>query len=220
MATDLTVAFKPEYSTGRYGGPTEHRYDLPWEAKLRGEGWSAGVRLPASIVSERGDGRRHNAGGRGDMKLAGLATAWRGADGATLDAGLRVRLPTGDVPRGFGGATMQYAPALELSVPLPGDLSLDVGLERRFNTGGGARRDHWYGTLDLGVAITPAVTLGISVVARDASTRGTGPVLEVGPTVDVALGGGWAFGLLAYAGTTRDSARFGAGASVARKFSF
>ena len=216
------MAFKPEYSTGSYGGPTEHRYDLPWDAKLKGEGWSAGIRLPASAVSERGDRGRRNAGGRGDIKLSGLATVWRMEDGPSLDAGLRVRFPTGDVARGFGSGAMQYAPALELAVPLPGGVSLDMVLERRINAGGLALglRDHWYGTLDLGVEVTRAVAVGISVVARDASTRGTGPVLELGPTVDVALGGGWSLGLLAYAGTTRDSARYGAGASVARKFSF
>lgn len=182
-----------------------------------------GVRVPTGIASDRADGsgRRRSTGGLGDVRLSGLVTAWRDEGGAQLDLGLKLRLPTGDARRGLGTGAAQYAPVLEASLPLDGALTLDVTLERRINGRvGTGLRDHWYGTLDLGHALTPHVTIGLSVVAREATAHGGGPVLEIGPTLDLRLQEGWTLGLIAYAGTTRDSAAFGTGLTLSRRFRF
>jgi len=201
-----------------------HSHDLPLEARLAGDRWAAGIRVPFGTASDRAEatGRRRSAGGLGDIRLSGLVTAWRDDAGAQLDLGLKLRLPTGDVRRGMGTGAAQVAPVLEASLPFGTAQTLDVTLERRINGGGAGTglRDHWYATLDLGHALTPRVSVGASVVAREASVRGGGPVLEIGPTLDLRLEQGWTLGLIAYAGTTRDSAAFGAGLTLSRRFRF
>jgi len=233
-ATEMSVSIKPDYATGTYGTGTRTRLlDTPLEVKLHQGSSGIGLRIPYTIETGRqqvlpGFGPIGSAAAQG-FRREGLGnirlSAWTGlwddaATGTRLNATIKVAPPALRHVQPLGVNFTRISLELDLSVPLPHRFTLDLALGRRVVVGapGLDLSDYWYGTIDLGHAVTDRWSFGMTIDAQGTSSRTGTPVLEIGPWLEYAIAPGWRIGAYLFRGFTRDSADWGGGFTLSHRF--
>lgn len=233
-AADLTISTKAEFTTGTYGTDTRTRiWDTPLEFKLQEHGHGIGLRIPYTFESGNqivipdlgpvGDTRDRSfrRNGLGNVRLSAWTKLWEDDDtGATI--GVRIKLTPPAIRRlqPMGVGFTRVGLELNTAVPLTDDTRIDLAVGRRFIIGspGIGLQDYWFTSLDLGTDITRQVSIGLTVDAQTRSSTGGTPGLEFGPWIEYELAAGWRIGAYVFRGFTRDSADFGGGFTLSRRF--
>lgn len=234
MAADLTISTKSEFTTGNYGTDTRTRvWEMPLEVKLHHKGHGIGLRLPYILESGNqpvvpgigpiGDASAQSfqRKGIGNVRLSAWTRLWEDEDtGATLGATIKVTPPAIRALQPMGVDFTRIGLELNASVPLPADFLLDASLGRRFIVGapGYGLNDYWFGSFDLGHDLTDRMTIGMTLDTQTRSSSSGTPVLEIGPWIEYEFADGWRIGAYAFRGFTRDSAAFGGGFTLSRRF--
>jgi len=235
-ATDLVVSVQPDFSSGKYGtGTTTNLLETSLSIKIKERGYGFGFKLPylvetgtqpvlpgvGPIGPNQASSFRHDGGG--NTRLSGWVTVWHDDDaGLRLDAVAKVTPP--GIGRwqalsvGFTRADLELAAVYALTPRT--DIEVDFG--RRFFIGapGLDLTNYWYSTISLTHELSDKWTIGVSADIQTRSSSGGTPVLEIGPFVEYEISDGWRVGANVYRGFTRDSADFGGGLSVTRRFRF
>lgn len=233
-AADLTLSTKPEMTSGEYGTGTRTRvWEMPLELKFQHNGHGIGLRVPYLMESGNqavvpgigpvGDAsdQSFRRQGIGNVRLSAWTRFWRDEDtGATIGATVKVTPPAIRALQPMGVDFTRVGLELNASVPLPNDVLLDASIGRRFIIGapGYGLNDYWVGSFDLGYDITSRVTVGLTLDVQTRSSTSSTPVLEIGPWVEYDLSDGWRIGAYVFRGFTRDSAAFGGGFTLSRRF--
>lgn len=232
--TDLTLSIKPEFTSGDYGTGTRTRvWETPLELKFQHKGHGIGLRIPYVLESGKqpvvpgigpvGDAfdQSFQRKGIGNVRLSAWTRFWEDEDtGATLGATVKVTPPAIRALQPMGVDFTRIGLELNASVPLPENFLLDVSLGRRFIIGapGYGLNDYWFGSFDLSYDLTSRVTVGMTLDVQTRSSSSGTPVLEIGPWVEYDLADGWRIGAYVFRGFTRDSAAFGGGFTLSRRF--
>lgn len=233
-ATDLSIAIKPQFTTGTYGTTTRTRvWETPLEIKLHEPGYGFGLRLPYAHETGNqivvpglgpvGDPRpsSFHRQGLGNLRLSAWATVWKDPDsGATLGVAAKLTPPAIRNIQPMGVNFTRIGLELEASIPLPYDVSLDLSLGRRFIIGapGLGLNDFWYGTVDIGHELNDRWSFGLTIDTQSSSGAGGTAILEIGPWLEYRFAPGWTVGAYLFRGFTRDSADWGGGFTLTHRF--
>ncbi len=235
---ELKMSIEPSFTSGKYGtDSTTDTFEVPLKLRYTDGPYKVGLRIPyLSVTGPQSPvpgiglvgsetGARGTVRGLGDVGLRGAVRVLGGRDGdwLELEAGLALRLPTGNQARGLGSGQLGVSPHLDTTIDLGTNLSLDVTVGRFIRTRhpqDQQLRDYFYATVELDYDIVPQVTVGVIVDAQQASVSyGTG-VLEAGVFAEYEFTSGTRIGVSMSRGFTRDSSAFSVGLLLSHRFSW
>lgn len=235
-ALEGSLSLKPEFSTGTYGGSSRTTlFEAPVKFRIWEPDWGLGIRLPflreagtQAVVPGLGpvgpvlDEPAARAG-LGNIRLSAWGNVWRHAEtGFALDIAGEIAPPGFGGPQSMSVGFTRAELRLDAALPLGQDWSTEASLGRRFVIGapGLDLNNFWFGSFSLNYDLADRWSVGLSLDAQARSSSTGVPVLEIGPYVEYEVAPGWRLGAFAYRGFTRDSAEFGGGMSVTRRFRF
>lgn len=234
LAADLTISTQSEFTTGNYGTSTRTRvWETPLELKLHHEGHGIGLRIPyilesgnQAVIPELGPvggvtPQSFQRKGIGNVRLSAWTRFWEDEDtGTTIGATIKVTPPAIRSLQPMGVDFTRVGLELNVGATLPADARLDASVGRRFVIGapGYGLNDYWFGSFDLGYDVTSRIAVGLTLDVQTRSSSSGTAVLEIGPWIEYDIADGWRIGAYVFRGFTRDSADFGAGFTLSRRF--
>lgn len=235
---ELKMTIEPSFTSGNYGtDSTTDTFEVPLRLRYKDGPYKIGIRVPyLSVTGPQSPvpgvglvgaetSTRGTVRGLGDVGLRGSVRIIGGGDSdwLELEAGMAMRLPTGNQSRGLGSGQLGLSPYLDATIDLGANLSLEVIIGRFIRTRHPPHqqfRDYFYATVELDYDVTPRVTVGLIMDTQQASVSyGTG-VLEAGVFAEYEFASGTAIGISASRGFTRDSSAFGVSLLLSHRFTW
>ncbi len=235
---ELKMTIEPSFTSGKYGtDSTTDTFEVPLKLRYKDGPYKVGLRIPyLSVTGPQSPvpgvglvgsetGARGTVRGLGDVGLRGSVRVLGGGDGDwfELEAGMALRLPTGNQARGLGSGQLGLSPHLDATIDLGSNMSLEVTAGRFIRTRhpqDQQLRDFFYATVELDYDVMPQVTVGVTVDTQQASVSYGTAVLEAGVFAEYEFTSGTRIGVSVSRGFTRDSSAFSVGLLLSHRFSW
>ncbi len=189
-----------------------------------GRGRGADDTATAATTGGTGAGGTSMTSGLGDIGISGGVRVLGGgaSDWFTLELGGGTKLPTGDKSRGLGVGQAGLSAQMTATIDFSKSLSLEVTAGRFFRTRRDndlQLRDYMFGNASLTYDISPKLSVGANIDVQERAVTGQTAVVEAGLFVEYEIAPNWKVGANIFKGFTRDSAAWGMGLLVSRRFS-